>query len=156
MITVKNLKLSLAAPAILVLLVLAVSGCIINNGKVTTPAPTPTPTPTPASMPTVPPAPTVTPLPVTTPAPTPTPSPEWTIVGLWEGNDQYMSYSMEFFADGKLIYEENRIMASGGWIKINDTHYLVGVSTYDTVVTLNDRKNQFVWGEKQITFTKRT
>ena len=63
---------------------------------------------------------------------------------------------MEFFEDGKLIYEENRIKASGGWEKINDTHYLIGVTTYDSVVTLNDRKNQFVWGEKQITFTKKT
>lgn len=132
------------------ILILAASGCISLNGDVATPTPAPTATPIPTATPT----PKPTPSPTATP--TPTPSPEWTIVGLWKGSDDYLSYSMEFFGDGKLIYIENSIMARGGWEKINDTHYLVGVSTYDSVVKLNDRKNQFVWGDKQIIFTKRT
>lgn len=66
-----------------------------------------------------------------------------------------MKYSIECFEDGKLVYTENGIMARGGWEKIDEKQYLVGISIYDSVVTLSDNMTQFQWGEKGIIFTRK-
>jgi len=132
--------LSLMVSTILMILILTVSGCITNNGNV----PTPTPIPT------------ATPVPTTTPSPTPTPLAGDNIVGLWEGSNRSINYSIQFFEDGKLIYNEGGNMAKGGWEKINKTQYLVGISSSDTVITLSENMTQFKYGDKGVIFTKKT
>jgi hypothetical protein len=46
-------------------------------------------------------------------------------------------------------------MAKGGWQKIDEKQYLIGVTISDTVVTLNNNMT-FYWGTKGIFFTKTT
>ena len=121
--------------AILVILVLAVSGCI-NNGS--TPVPTPT----------------ATPVPTTTPSPTTTPGAD-AIVGLWEGSKNSITTTFQFSGDGKLVYNEGGNIASGAWIKQYNNQYKVGILGLDTVITLNDNMTQFNW-KNELILTKKT
>lgn len=128
--------LSLIVSAILVILILAVSGCICINGNVATPTPTANP--------------------LSTTTPSPTSSADAAIVGLWEGHYKSVDYSMEFYEDGKFFYNEGGNMAIGRWEKIDEKQYQVHILIYNSAITLNDDKTQFVWGDKEIIFTKRT
>jgi hypothetical protein len=94
-------------------------------------------------------------LPTTTPAPTSTPLTEGSIVGTWEGYNNSVNYSIQFFEDGKLVYNEGGNLARGGWQKIDNRRYLVGVMISDTVITLNDNMTQFKWGDNGVNFTKK-
>ena len=133
----KNRPLLLTVSTTITILILTVSGCIIVNLNAPTPAPT------------------ATPIPATTPAPTST-SRSDNIVGLWEGSYNSVNYSMQFFADGKLTYDQGGNIAKGGWQKRDKNQYLVGILISDTVITLNDDMNQFTWGVNDIVFTKKT
>jgi hypothetical protein len=94
--------------------------------------------------------------------PTTTPSPTWTfppvdnIVGLWEGSNKSVNYTIQFFNDGTLSYDEGGNLANGGWVKKGEKQYLIGIMISETVVTLNDNMTQFNWGAKGINFTKKT
>ncbi|MGA9141802.1 MAG: hypothetical protein WBZ29_16370 [Methanocella sp.] len=123
------------------MLILTVSGCITSNTNVPTSTPTPTPT--------------ATLTPTTTPSPAPTPLAVDNIVGLWGGSYNSTNYSIQIFDDGKLIYNEGGNQAKGGWEKIDEKQYLIGISIYDSVITLNDNMT-FKWGDKGIIFTKKT
>jgi hypothetical protein len=122
-------------------IILTVSGCINSNGNL----PTPTPTPAPVS----------TPMQTTTPSPTFTFPAVDNIVGLWEGYKNSTNYSIQFFNDGKLIYDEGGNSGKGGWEKIDEKRYLMGILISDTVITLNDNMTQFNWTAKGIIFTKK-
>lgn len=119
------------------MLILTASGCInsILNG----------PTPTPVA----------TLSPSTTPSPTSTPLAEDNIVGLWEGSYKSIDYSIQFFKDRTLIYDEGGNQAKGSWERIDKNQYQIGILIYDTVITLNDNMT-FMWGDKGIVFTKKT
>jgi len=116
------------------ILILTVSGCINLN------APTPT----------------ATPMPPTTPSPMSTPLSEENIIGLWEGSYHSVNYSIQFFEDGKLIFNQGGNIAKGGWQKIDEKQYRVGIEISDSVITLNDNMTQFIWGVNGIVFTKKT
>jgi hypothetical protein len=124
--------------AILIILILTVSGCITINLNVPTPTPTATPVPT------------------TTPSPTSTFPASDKIVGLWEGSINSINYTIQFYNDGTLMYNDGGNLAKGGWEKIDEKQYLIGIMISDTVITLNDNMTQFNWGAKGIIFTKRT
>jgi hypothetical protein len=142
MIFLRNGLLSIMVSTILTILILIVSGCVTVNVNV----PTATNSP----------APTATPLPASIPSPT------WTfpavdhIVGLWEGSNNSINYSIQFLNDGKLIYNEDGNTGNGGWQKINEKQYLMGILISDTIITLNDNMTQFNWSTKGINFTKKT
>lgn len=119
-----------------VIFILTVSGCITINMN----GPTPTPTATPTST--------------TTPTPTATFPAADNIVGLWEGSKNSVNYSIQFFNDGKLIYDEGGNLANGGWQKKDGKQYLIGITISDTMITLNDNMT-FYWGVKGIFFTKK-
>ncbi|OPY30972.1 MAG: hypothetical protein A4E28_00062 [Methanocella sp. PtaU1.Bin125] len=61
---------------------------------------------------------------------------------------------MEFYEDGKVLYNEGGNMAIGLWEKIDEKQYSVEILIYNSVITLDDRLTQFQWGDKGIIFTK--
>jgi len=131
---------SLMVSTILIIFILTVSGCVTNNADV----PTPTPIPT------------ATPAPTTTPSPTSTFPAVDNIVGLWEGYKNSTNYSIQFIDDGTLIYDEGGNLGKGGWQKIDEKRYLMGILISETVITLNDNMTQFNWTAKGMNFTRKT
>jgi hypothetical protein len=125
---------------IVMMLILTASGCITFNVNV------PTSTPIPA----------VTPMPTTTTSPASTFPAVDTIVGLWEGSKNSAKYSIQFFNDGRLMYNEAGNMAEGTWVKIDYKQYRIRILISNTVITLNNNMTQFTWGDKGIIFTKKT
>lgn len=149
-------RLSLLIFSIMVLLAMAVSGCITIN--VGAPATTPTPAPTATAIPTQVqiPTPTPTPEPTATPMPTPTPVPVDNIIGLWEiyYNSIYGYY--DFFENGTIKYNEGGHFLSGVWSKIDNTHYIVDIGKGGPKeIILNDEMTQFHINGSKLIFTKK-
>ncbi len=120
------------ASIIFIVLLSILSGCTTNN----TASPTPTPRPT-----------------IT---PTPTPNPADVIIGRWEGSYNEVSYTMQFSADGKLTFNQGGNIANGIWQNKGNRQYRVMILISDSVITLNNNMNQFMWGVNNIVFTKKT
>lgn len=146
-------QIPLLVSIIFMILVMTVSGCIINR-QAPTLTPTPTTIPMPTSTTTPIPTPT-TPKPTATPKPTPTPEPVDNIVGLWETYYKSVYGSFEFFPNGTLNYTEGPYFLRGVWSKIDNRHYVVDVGKGGKkVIILNDKMTWFNINGTSLNFVK--